>query len=480
MIRITIVLALCMSFAIRTQAQIKAPSANDRSAGMELKTGTAVLPGNQGVLKSTNLQWYTLPSPTLDEVTEASIAGDGPVLVIFYHKPRPTLNTDEGIVEKWTGTSWSNVAQATNQCHYPDIDVSGSVVVTTWNDDGNDYGYGTNINGNWVSLTGTLLYKQWYPRATMAMGFPYMSFTCKYSDGMPSTYDMLHIKSPVGVGDKIELNGGWSVTYTSVGSKTDITGDENAWYCVFSQQQFLYVKKGSVQDGTREYAELGEGFRMYNPVARPEIALFQGRPIVAWMENENTELYVAEWDGSQWWVIGSAALDYDAFNSIRMASSPSELFLITTSTESGSEISVNSYDGDQWYSLPDVQNVPGASIGTADIAVHNNDPVIAYTEDNKLVVKKLSESSPSGSENTDMDDHGLRCYPNPTNGIIEIMTPESGMYSIEIKSPNGQTLLSESFNGDRTEIDISSYGEGVYFLTIGSGDHYETRKIIKQ
>ena len=159
------------------------------------------------------------------------------------------------------------------------------MAVATWYDDGYDYGYGTNVNGPWVVKSGIYLVKQWFPRAAMAMGLPYMSFASKYSDGMATSYDMLHIKSIVGVGEQIELNGGWRVTYTSVGLRTDITGDDDAWYCAFSQQQYLYVDKGAIVNSQKEYSELGDGFRMNNPVSNPEIVLYKGNPVVGWFEN---------------------------------------------------------------------------------------------------------------------------------------------------------------------------------------------------
>jgi hypothetical protein len=480
MCKFPIIFVLLITYGLTTSAQIKSPVTANGNAGLEIKTGNTSEYAKQVPYESYDFQWYALPSPTQDGVTETSLAGDGSTLIVFYRKPRPSLNTDEGIVERWTGSNWASVANVTNQCHYPDVDVEGSAIVATWNDDGYDYGYGTNINGNWVSMTGTLLNKQWYPRASMAMGLPYMSFACMYSDGMPSNYYMLHIHSLVGTGDRIELNGGWTVTYTSVGLKTDITGDADAWYCVFSQQEFLYVLKGSVQDGVKEYTDLGEGFRMYNPVARPEIVLFQGRPIVAWLENENTELFVAEWDGSQWMLIGTGTLDSGTFNTIRMGSSASELFLVYTTIDSGSEISVNLYDGQEWYGLPDVQNQGGSSISTADIAVHNNNPVVAFTEDNQLYVKKYSASSPTRVENRTTSTPGMQCFPNPTNGIMEVTAPESGLYRIELKSLTGQLMYSGTLKGKNMKLDLSPFREGLYLLTLRNETYTETRKIIRQ
>jgi hypothetical protein len=198
------------------------------------------------------------------------------------------------------------------------------------------------------------------------------------------------------------------------------------------------------------------------------------------LENGNTELYIAEWDDSQWMVIGAAEMESGTFNTVRMASSPSELFIVISSTDSGNEVSVNSYDGYQWFSLPDVQNYTGSSIGTADISVHNGDPVVAITENNFLIVKKFSESSPTSLENSPISTPELHCYPNPTNGLLELVIPESGLYQIDITSLTGQLIHTMRLNGKSTLLDMSSHEEGIYFITVRNEDYIKTQKIIKR
>ena len=447
--------------------------------GLRIKTDPLLKHEIIHPLESADFQWQPFPSPTLDGVTQASIAGDGSELVVYYRKPRPSLNLDEGTVEKWTGSDWAIQASLSNECHEPDIDIDGSVAVATWYDDGYDYGYGTNVNGPWVSMTGTYLVKQWFPRAAMAMGLPYMSFASKYSDGMATSYDMLHIKSIVGVGEEIELNGGWRVTYTSVGLRTDITGDDDAWYCAFSQQQFLYVDKGAIVDGNKEYSELGDGFRMNNPVSNPEIVLYKGNPVVGWFENASKELYIAEWDGSEWWVIGAGTVTTGNFYSLRMAASASNLFVTYATTESDTAISVNLYDGETWYEMPPAQNYLNSNIGTVDIAVHNEEPVVAFTENNLLTVKKYSFNSVTNTNERTADIPGITCFPNPTQGIINIQTQETGDHSIKVSCLTGQVIYHQDFTGNVMQLDLSSIQRGIYFITIETASIVETRRIIK-
>ncbi len=242
---ILIILATPLFLAISVEAQIHLPHKDNSQPGL-INYKYSIHNKAENQLDETSVkQWNTLASPSSETVLQTSIASDGSEMVIFYREPDYSLNIDKGVIQKWGGSSWSPMAGASNQCHSPDIDIDGSVVVATWYTDGYDYGYGSNINGPWVSFTGTFLQNQYYPRAAMAMGLPYMSFTCKYSDGMPGSYDMLHIRSIIGVGDRIELQGGWRVVYADVNMKTDITGDDDAWYCAYVQPS---VSK-SVGDG---------------------------------------------------------------------------------------------------------------------------------------------------------------------------------------------------------------------------------------
>jgi hypothetical protein len=290
---------------------------------------------------------------------------------------------------------------------------------------------------------------------------------------------MLHIRSLVGVGDQIELNGGWRVTFTSVGLRTDITGDDDAWYCAFSQQGFLYVDKGAIVNSQKEYSELGDGFRMFNPVSNPEIVLYKGNPVVGWLENASQELYIAEWDGSEWWVIGTGTVTTGNFFSLRMAASTSNLFVTYATTESDTAISVNLYDGENWYGMPPAQNYLNSDIGTVDIALHNEEPVVAFTENNILTVKKYSYNSVTGTENQSKDLQLLTCFPNPASDKITIYTRGSGGHSMRISSLTGQVIYQQGFRGTSLNVDLSSFQKGVYFIIVETGGLTATKRIIK-
>ncbi len=458
-------LFLCAELSI---AQIHIPDANSDQNGL-LKSRQFSATNAKNSIEVSLDQWYTLPSPSNETVTQVSIACDESEMVIFYREPDYSLNIDKGPIKKWTGINWNGFAGTSNQCHNPDVDIDGSVVVATWFTDAYDYGYGSNINGPWVSFTGTLLSNQYYPRAAMAMGLPYMSFSCRYSDGMPSSYLMLHVKHIVGPGADIELNGGWRFTYTDIGMKTDLTGDNNAWYCVYTQQGYLLVDKGSIVDGNSKYTDLGEGFRMGTDAtaSNPEIALFNGKPVVAWLENSGTEIYVAEWSGEEWLLIGSEIITGGSMADIRMTSG-SRLYIVYTINDTEKNISVNSFDGSDWYEYPSVQDKFSTSITTADIAVYRNDPVVAFTQEGILTVKIYTDSNPTNGFSLS-NDPLIKCYPNP---FEEYFTVDLGKtypnISYEIKSITGCRLVRKEMKSVASFQTSFNAPPGIYLIDIFS------------
>jgi len=73
----------------------------------------------------------------------------------------------------------------------------------------------------------------------------------------------------------------------------------------------------------------------------------------------------------------------------------------------------------------------------------------------------------------------IRIYPIPARELIIIEATKPGQKSIEIASLNGQLIYNSKMDGNRKQIDLSSFQKGVYFITIRSEDLVTTRKIIK-
>ncbi len=74
---------------------------------------------------------------------------------------------------------------------------------------------------------------------------------------------------------------------------------------------------------------------------------------------------------------------------------------------------------------------------------------------------------------------GLSIYPNPTSSILTIEIERSDHYSIYITTLSGQMVISTEMEGSTHQIELSSFQEGVYFITIRSKEFVITKKIIK-
>lgn len=69
--------------------------------------------------------------------------------------------------------------------------------------------------------------------------------------------------------------------------------------------------------------------------------------------------------------------------------------------------------------------------------------------------------------------------PNPARNTLTIETAISGHYTIDITSLNGKLILNQEIDGTSAQVNLSSFREGVYFITIRSKDSVIIRKVIK-
>lgn len=70
----------------------------------------------------------------------------------------------------------------------------------------------------------------------------------------------------------------------------------------------------------------------------------------------------------------------------------------------------------------------------------------------------------------------IRIYPNPASDKVRIIAV--GIHKLQIHDLNGYLLYETDFHGD-TEIDISTFSNGYYVVTLQSGTNIISTKIIK-
>ena len=96
----------------------------------------------------------------------------------------------------------------------------------------------------------------------------------------------------------------------------------------------------------------------------------------------------------------------------------------------------------------------------------------AYSEEYSFVVAGVLGVN-------DLEIEGLVAYPNPTTNILNIEA-NSVISSIEVMNVLGQTLYSEITNKNATQINLSAFQTGNYFVRVTSDNNTNVLQIIKQ
>ena len=71
----------------------------------------------------------------------------------------------------------------------------------------------------------------------------------------------------------------------------------------------------------------------------------------------------------------------------------------------------------------------------------------------------------------------IQLTPNPTNGVVQVLSPNSTIDLIEVRDVQGKLLLSKASSND--EIDISNLSSGVFFVSLYAGKQKVIKRIIK-
>lgn len=73
----------------------------------------------------------------------------------------------------------------------------------------------------------------------------------------------------------------------------------------------------------------------------------------------------------------------------------------------------------------------------------------------------------------------IQVYPNPSNGMVEVMLNKNTICTLKLRDINGKQILGKQFI-QSTDINLSQFTNGIYFLSISSEDGVQVnRKIIK-
>jgi photosystem II stability/assembly factor-like uncharacterized protein len=119
------------------------------------------------------------------------------------------------------------------------------------------------------------------------------------------------------------------------------------------------------------------------------------------------------------------------------------------------------------------------NVVTINISGLGNGKYWLYARDGSDNISEYKEFTITGVGIDNILTEQIRIFPTPTSKLLTIQVAESGEFSIEIISTNGQIILSRDFTGKIYQVDLSSFQKGIYFITVRSSDHVWTEKIIK-
>ncbi len=94
---------------------------------------------------------------------------------------------------------------------------------------------------------------------------------------------------------------------------------------------------------------------------------------------------------------------------------------------------------------------------------------------------EISGSVATGLAKTDLNQpEGIKIYPNPTNGIVNLSLEKNNVQQITIFDTAGNAIINETAQFQNKTIDLSQYQSGVYFISIQTTDGVVTSKIRKE
>ena len=130
--------------------------------------------------------------------------------------------------------------------------------------------------------------------------------------------------------------------------------------------------------------------------------------------------------------------------------------------------------------------------GTTDVFfVDPNDPLQSSTATTPTFFGDAECFTGGGGQNkntnnvkpTVKNNNGLKIYPNPTSGDLQIKTPfHKEVVSLEIRDLAGKLVLNRQIlaDGNNISFDVSTLNNGIYILNIFDGQEHFTEKLIVQ
>jgi len=95
---------------------------------------------------------------------------------------------------------------------------------------------------------------------------------------------------------------------------------------------------------------------------------------------------------------------------------------------------------------------------------------------------QFSPGNGTGDSNNNLDEQYLSnivLAPNPTSQLVTIHQPETKLVLIQVRTVDGQLLLTKSSTSLNEELDLNGYAQGIYFISLTNNQVQKTYRIVK-
>ena len=153
-----------------------------------------------------------------------------------------------------------------------------------------------------------------------------------------------------------------------------------------------------------------------------------------------------------------------------------------TISQSGAVFTSSSATGNQWYK--DGVLIAGATNQTYTATANGIYTVVVTTSGCSSSSSVGSSMTGVGIAETTNDGTHFNVFPNPSNGVFNLVftATEISEYTVTLKNVVGQIIFEEklvNFDGNYSKaFDVTTYGQGQYFLTLTNKENVQIEKVI--
>jgi hypothetical protein len=343
---------------------------------------------------------------------EASLAGDGDRLVVFYCEEEFfPLDATVTVVKEWNGNQWidrgCDLSVYHNECRHPDVAVSGDLFSTAWQNDGGNVSWASNYENASV-CTGSGYpgsYNEYDVAAAVAFGRPYLGYRTDespprvyvefYEGPGPAPAHVKSCSSALGYAGDLHLRGAPDAWYLAYQCRTLST-------CIQVVRGY-YASPG--QPATQELGPCFLGDT--RTFAIGDVEVLGSRPVVVWRAEgasvvSETMAVAARYEPAlspvPWEQIGDwVPRAGHAFAASALSVSGSKLHMLLDERQIASpnthRLLLYTWNGASWSGPRTVAS--GTDLRTSDIANFQGIPHVSYVDGNDGSVQVAAVPEPA-------------------------------------------------------------------------------------